>query len=337
MMIKSLKIVSITVMFFMLSACAKQIFTMTAGMAETYSSDYMVPDIMQSADINIPCAMGEAMLPLIHSMSTLNSGLDKITLMTTMTAATCSQAKAVEQELRYLRALYAQNTPEAQDARILMKRNYQEAAQRNYHAFNLLNREFGKVGSANCPRLLDERQQLTYLVGLLSGLQAVNADTQATAGGVPRELAVQVEHGARCLDNEKWFGVPMAIRATVWTLIPGGVPKGEDNWKRLAESSAIGERQNVRLAHVLYAIAAGAKNRPDVVRQIIKRHAQVIKAQPANPAYRLLDVMATEQLRALSDQMWTTATGHRTPFGELGSFWDEKPSVDLGGVNLDEF
>lgn len=334
---KSLKIIGMAAVLLSLSGCAKQIFTLTAGMTETYSADYMVPDIMQSRDVHISCAMGEAMVPLIHSMSLLNSGLDKITLMTMMTAATCSQEQANEQELRYLRALKDNNTAAATDARILMKQFYAEAAKRQFNAYNLLNKQFGKVGKENCPRLLDDQQQLTYLIGLLSGLQAVDSDMQSTAGLVPRDIAARVERGAKCLDNEKWFGIPMAMRATVWTLLPGGVPQGEDNWQRLAEASAIGEAQQVRLAHVLYAMAARAKNRDDLVRAIIKRHAHVSKQQPGKREYRLLDTMATVQLRAISDQMWTAATGHRTPFGELGSFWDEQKTVDLDGIDINEF
>jgi hypothetical protein len=41
-------------------------------------------------------------------------------------------------------------------------------------------------------------------------------------------------------------------------------------------------------------------------------------------------------LTALSDRMWTQATGHRTPIGGLGTFWDEKPEPTGEVIDLDD-
>jgi len=39
----------------------------------------------------------------------------------------------------------------------------------------------------------------------------------------------------------------------------------------------------------------------------------------------------------LSDRLWTENTGHRTPIGEYGSFWDDKKEeVKLDQNLLDE-
>ena len=37
----------------------------------------------------------------------------------------------------------------------------------------------------------------------------------------------------------------------------------------------------------------------------------------------MLDVVATQQVLAVSDRLWTEATGSRTPVGGLGTFWDD--------------
>lgn len=333
--VKHCKLALLAVLFITATGCSKQIFTMTAGMTERYSEDYMIPSVMKQNDLQVTCAMGEAMGAVTTSMAELNDGMDKIVIMTNMSAAMCSQQRGFEKNLEYLRALKSGNDTNAKDARIVMKRHYKEAAQRQLSAFNLLNDYYGNVGE-NCPRLLDEKQQLTYLAGLLSGLQAVSADTKATSGIVPRNIAARVERGAKCVNNEDWFGAPKAMRALLWTLLPGGTPAGEDPWARFEEAMTEGEAKGVRLAHVFYAMAADAKNKPDRVRKAIKRHVAAIKAKPANPKYVNLDAMATAQLREMSDILWTKATGHRTPFGELGTFWDEEKKQDFGGIDIDD-
>jgi hypothetical protein len=46
-----------------------------------------------------------------------------------------------------------------------------------------------------------------------------------------------------------------------------------------------------------------------------------------------MDIMATRQIMAVSDRLWTEATGARTPVGGLGTFWDDArkqaPSLDI--------
>ena len=35
--------------------------------------------------------------------------------------------------------------------------------------------------------------------------------------------------------------------------------------------------------------------------------------------------MATNMIVAISDRLWVEHTGHRTPMGQLGTFWDDQP------------
>ncbi|MCA9712440.1 MAG: hypothetical protein KDK70_41810, partial [Myxococcales bacterium] len=56
-------------------------------------------------------------------------------------------------------------------------------------------------------------------------------------------------------------------------------------------------------------------------------------ADPADSRWRMLDRYATRIVRYESDKIWTQALGHRTPFGELGSFPDsqqDQPQVEEG-------
>lgn len=70
-------------------------------------------------------------------------------------------------------------------------------------------------------------EQTVYLLGMLSGLQAMTNDINS--GGavqVPKDIAAVVERGMTCLDNTKFWGAPNATRAVIWTLLPGA---GDEN------------------------------------------------------------------------------------------------------------
>lgn len=319
----------------LISGCSKQIFQMTAGMVQTFSEDYMVPYVLTSEDLSMSCAMAESMTPVILTMQQLNRGLEKIVISSLVSASICSQNLAVEKELEYQRALYTGDNSGAQDARIAMKRAYKEAAMRQYGAYQSLSKMYGEPGGRECPRLRDDVEELNYLIGLLAGLQAIFSDTQATSGLVPRNIAAKVERSSVCLDNKKWHGIPLAIRAAIWTLLPGAIPEGEDNWARLEEADKIGEKSGVRLSHVFHALAAYSKGDTERVRNVIRKHVESKKEQEANPKFRQLDAMATAQLTTVSDIMWTAAQGHRTPVGRLGKFWDDTVEVD-NAINLDD-
>ena len=45
--------------------------------------------------------------------------------------------------------------------------------------------------------------------------------------------------------------------------------------------------------------------------------------------------MAALQMQAISDRLWTEATGKRTPLGKAGSFWDD-PAKVLDSIDIDD-
>jgi hypothetical protein len=55
---------------------------------------------------------------------------------------------------------------------------------------------------------------------------------------------------------------------------------------------------------------------------------------PANPNFLFLDKVATIQLQAVSDILWTEATGKRTPIGGLGTFWDVREQKKIWMRNV---
>ena len=66
----------------------------------------------------------------------------------------------------------------------------------------------------------------------------------------------------------------------------------------------------------------------------IRSHALSEKSTYSNPQAVLLDIVATQQVLAVSDRLWTEATGSRTPIGGLGTFWDDaSPAEEALDIN----
>lgn len=75
------------------------------------------------------------------------------------------------------------------------------------------------------------------------------------------------------------------------------------------------------------------------VRAIIRGNVKASHDSQASIEYRFLDTLATAKLLAISDSMWTEATGKRTPIGGLGTFWDDRfdnqESIDISDILIE--
>ena len=126
-------------------------------------------------------------------------------------SANCMEYKAWAAELAYLRADYEGNVPVAKDARERSKRLYALTAERRLLAFRRAMAAYDFDPSKEpleCPFLFSEQDEITFLLGLLTGMQAVVNDANSGA------------RAATCVDNEKVGGLPNAVRALVWLLLP---------------------------------------------------------------------------------------------------------------------
>ncbi|MEO9702482.1 MAG: hypothetical protein ABJF99_14390, partial [Marinobacter alexandrii] len=72
-----------------------------------------------------------------------------------------------------------------------------------------------------------------------------------------------------------------------------------------------------------------------LVKYVIREHARSLEQTPANADWRFVDAMATNMIVAISDRLWVENTGHRTPLGQLGTFWDDQPE-EVETMNLDD-
>ena len=178
---------------------------------------------------------------------------------------------------------------------------------------------------------------MSYMVGLLLGVQAFQADFNLGAGVVPGDIVAKVMSGMTCLDSDEFWGLPAAVLSMTEIMLAGaGGDKValEVGYTKLAKAAAVGERSGVRMVHALQATLYAMQGNEERARQVIRDHMQSKKEIPANPDYKLMDEMSTRQIKLISDKMWTQATGQRTPYGKLGSFWDDKRTGS--GLDIDE-
>lgn len=322
-----------------LSGCGvvnNMLYKTTGDVMQGFSRSHTVPYLLESDDLAMGCAMSEATAPLLMSFGRVTSEPDQLAVMLYLSAGGCAEEQAREHELAGLGALRAMDAEEAEDAMIRQKRALALAAKRYHRAWKHHNAFYGKPDEGECPDFDDDLGEFIYMAGLLSGLQALSAEIQSTSSiGVPKNIGSTVARATSCLENDKWWGAPMALRATVWAMIPGALPDGEDPFQRLEIADAQGEEAGVRISHVFHAIAAQNKGEDERLRSVIRSHAEAIEETPANEKWRFVDAMATQMIVAISDRMWMENTGHRTPTGQLGTFWDdEKEAVET--MDLDD-
>ncbi|HET8694931.1 MAG TPA: hypothetical protein VFM33_09710 [Aquabacterium sp.] len=300
----------------------------------------ITPEVMKLGDVDMVCSFSYVNAPLITAMRSFHGEPELMETVMLSAGGVCSDAQAVTEELRYLRASREKRPDDAQDARIAQKRLLALTAQRQYTAFlrmkTRLEAKYSfKYGSSkqNCPDFDRDFDEFVYLMGTISGLQAMQNDIAAQQSvGVPTDIAPLADTALTCLNNAKWWGVPEAARATVWSIIPGA-GQGRDIKGTFEKSMTLGEAKGVRLAHVMAAMAAQSSDDIATVKEVIKRFANVQNFTPSKD-YQLIDAIAQEQMQNISDRLWTQNAGTRTPLASLGKFWDDKVG---GDVNADEF
>jgi len=317
-----------------LSACAPM-YSATGVLLSGYAKDNVVPYVQASKDTDLAtCGTALGQSQLLGSFSRVMDDPDYLMFYNSLLAGYCADGYAAEANLRYLRASQSGNVEEATDARIAEKRWHAVAARRRYTAYRHLVETYGRPGVGGCPDLDDESDQSTYLIGLVTVLQAVQSDLlSGSQVGIPRDLAVNAGRAAKCLDNDRWWGVPDAVQATVWSFVPGTTPEGKTPWQVFHKSAAQAKASGMRLALALYGIAAENQGRTDELQRAIAA-AAAIRGDQAPSEYVLVDRLAVAQLRHLSDKLWTEAEGHRTPIDGLGQFPGESssPKPDTKGL-----
>lgn len=321
----------------LLSGCSQHMMRdMAASSMVGFGNEYISPWFMASDDTDIMCAMGEGMAGMTFPMG---PNVDPMIPMLTLASGMCAYERAKEEELRYIRALRKNDSETALDASTMQKRWTRLAAQRQYHGYKAAVRWFGEPGVGSCPKFKDDAEEMSYMFGLFVGLQAFQTDIASGAAvGVPPEVVPKIMNGIQCLDSDKYWGLPDAITAAmdIMKLSPGGnSPELTAAYSKLKRASDMGKAKRVRMVQMLEAILYEAQGNAEKAKEVIRNHVALKKEFPADPALNLLDEMATRGIRLISDKMWTENTGQRTPYLQLGTFWDDSP-ISESALDIDD-
>ena len=306
-----------------LSGCQNMVRDMAASSIVSFGNTHIQPWFMASTDTDIMCAMGEGMVPMTFPMG---PNIDPMIPMVTLASGMCADEKAKEEELRYIRAMRKNDVETAMDARTMQKRWLELAARRNYTGYQAAVRYFGEPGS-ECPDLDDRNEQLSYMFGLFGGFQAFQTDlSNGGSAGVPLDTMPKAIKALDCLNSDELWGLPDAIKATVQVMmakVDGDQAGMNEGYSKLKKAAAVGENQGVRIVQMLEVTLYSMQGDEAKTKEAIRNHVKTIQETPANPDLRLLDEMSTRGIRLISDKLWTQHTGQRTPYNQLGRFWDD--------------
>lgn len=336
------KRLAVALAFLLLAGCsANPIYSTTGVVLSGYSEGEATPYVLQMSDPQMACSLGEGLDPLLYSFSRVTEAPDTTGSLLMLLAGNCMEYRAWEAELAYLRADFEGNVPAAKDAREEAKRLNAKTAERRLSSFHRAMAAYDFDPAAEpleCPFLFTDQDELTFLLGLLTGMQAIVNDANSGAlAGIPRNIAPQAERAASCLDNDKWGGLPNAVRALVWLLLPDTRPElSPDPWFVLDHSTELGIQAGMRASMALEAVAAETFGRPGVLAETIAEYAESEERVDVWDDYRLVDQIAGEVIRFASDKHWTANYGYRTPQTFFGKMSPKRDTDNVETMSLDD-
>ena len=318
-----------------LAACSRSIDRMALKQ--------VAPRIMQFEDMQLSCAVGETLAPLL--LTGVHSPPKKAITLGLSASALCLESETWEAEMRRRRAQFLVATSDqaaiwgkyAADAVVAEERAHERAARRHLMIWNRITSIYGVPDDEHtCPKL-KEREQLPYLLGLTSGVLAVIHDgASGRAVHVSLSIPRTVARAAQCVDNQKFWGLPNALRASVFRSIPGSAPPNTDPLAMLEEAASLGDSQGIWLPRALHIMSISSADQD--ISSLLTTYKQTVNSVTSNHDYQLLNVFASFLIRHESDRIWMREVGTRTPKGQLGDIPRADSSVDASALDelLDE-
>jgi hypothetical protein len=303
-----------------------------------YASDRVVPEVLASDDVDMStCGTGSALDQLMESFQKVVNRPHVVLMDTELLGGYCAEARANEAHLMYLQALHDGQADHARDFHILEQRLQKLTAQRRYAAYKDFVAAYSHFGDAkSCPHFWSEQDQAQYMIGLLTSIQALLSDIQAgSAVGVPQDVVVKAARSSMCLNNEKWWGMPEAIRAAAWLSVPGSAPDGVDPQAVMDHAVEVANKAGMPLPATFAAIAAYGRGDGAREEAAIRSFVAIDNQHRTPKKYVLLTELGRVEALNYSDQIWMQATGARTPYEGLGRFPNDsanKASDDTSGL-----
>lgn len=299
-------------LFFATTSCSVQKMAMESVVS--FTKEDAIPYLMTQDDVASAAAMGEAFVPLIASMTRLEINTSEVVVASAMASGMAAEEQAREGELARLRAIRENRAMEAQDALIVEKQGHALAAKRFYDAYLNALEAYGDL-SQSCPSFEDEVSELLALLGIASGALAILHDFNAEkAVSISLDVPVKIEKAAQCFDNNKWWGLPQALRASIWLSIPGSGPQGVDPLVVMKEAAGVGDASGVYLSRALWVQMAKSVGNEQSMCEAL---AGFPTDSPTTSDYALLSAYARQMARHQADVRWTQEEGHRAPFGSM--------------------
>lgn len=326
-----------------LSGCSK-LYRMQTNMTLRFVENRLIPPVLASRDIDMACMSGVSQAPLFISIGQSAERADYFQLagLLISTASICADQQELESDLRAYRASRNGSIEVAKDALYEQQRWATLSAERQYRAYRYYGEYLKKhkqpmIGDG-CPKFQRDFDEMIYMLTLMTGMQAVANDIKGKSQvGVPTDIAAKVDRGMSCLNNEKWFGVPLATQAAIWNILPGA-GAGEDPWQTLEQSIVIGERKGVRLTHALYVLSAYIQDDKDKLRQGLRRFAATKEDEKFKPnqVFGMFDAIGEHLVISIADRYWAENTGTRMPAGGLSRFWDDAQGLATPGIDISD-
>ena len=276
-----------------------------------YTHDKAIPYLMSQGDLQAACSMGQSMGPVVASFSKVELDPANVGIATNMAAGMCAEFEQRSAELDRVRALHDNQTTLAQDALIREKQGHRLAALRMIAGYENAMQTFGDF-SEKCRKYDNDTDELLSLLGLASGALALLHDFNSEKSvGISLDVPGIIEKSMKCFSDDKWWGMPTALRASLWLSIPGAGPEGVDPLEAMQKAAKQGDAQGVLLARAMLAMMASNIGNPDAMCKAI---AEIPDDSKLNHDYDMLNAYAKGIITHQADLAWTREKGHRAPF-----------------------
>ena len=310
-----------------ITGCSHNPVSVTTGyVLEGIVENKTFPYVLAQNDPDIACNLGQSFEYFLGSINDMTDSKNSNDPMIPLLSSLCSEDKAREEELRSIRALRKHDIEEAKDASIIQKQWLAKTAQRRLDSFNIGMNVYEFESTSNspeCPTFHNDRDEMSFMLSITMGSLAIKNDAESgMLVGVPRSMASSILSAANCLDNEKWGGAPQALQALLWQLLPNKKPTSitQSNWEILEYASRNTVTAGNHLGSALHAITAEISGNKEQLYKALDLYKETAGHQVFTTGeFLLVEKVSTSFVQDISNALWTSEVGYRTPLEELGS------------------
>ena len=320
-------IFSIMLILLTMTGCSHNPVSVTTGyVLESIVEEETFPYVLAQSDPDVACNLGQSFEHFLGSVNGMTGSKNSYNAMIPLLSSLCSEDRAREEELRSIRALRKLDIEEAKDARIIQQQWLAKTAQRRLDSFNIGMHVYEFETTDNnpeCPTFDKSRDEMSFMLSITMGALAIKNDAESgMIVGVPRSMASSILAAANCLDNEKLGGAPRALQALLWQLLPNKKPANiaQDNWEILEYASRNTIVAGNHLGNALHAVTAEISGNKEELYKALTLYKETASNKAfSSGEFLMVEKVSISFVQDISNILWTSEVGSRTPLGELGS------------------